>query len=189
MRPIPGYSNYMAGEDGLVYRLWHYKKRLETPVPLKAYRNPMGYMQCGAIADADCPPDIAKPRRFGRPVHQLICLAFHGIPPSPKHEVDHINRQRDDNRPENLRWVTRRENTRNANMRRGCGEKHPMAKITESTAREIRERRTRGELLRVIAADVGLSIATVGRIASGHIWKEGTENGAHSHGPHVLQTP
>lgn len=46
-------------------------------------------------------------------VHRLICEAFHGAPPAGKTEVDHINRVKDDNRPENLRWTNRRGNLRN----------------------------------------------------------------------------
>lgn len=45
-------------------------------------------------------------------VHVLVAQAF--IPnPDNKPEVDHINCVRDDNRVENLRWVTRSENARN----------------------------------------------------------------------------
>ena len=39
-------------------------------------------------------------------------MAFIGMPPEGK-ECDHINRVRDDNRLENLRWVTKIENERN----------------------------------------------------------------------------
>ena len=42
----------------------------------------------------------------------------------PTKELDHINRQRDDNRIENLREVTRQENTRN-NGGKGIFEYHP----------------------------------------------------------------
>lgn len=47
-------------------------------------------------------------------VHILVCTAFHGPRPSPRHQVDHINRDRWDNRPENLRWVTPHENYLNS---------------------------------------------------------------------------
>jgi hypothetical protein len=47
-------------------------------------------------------------------VHRLVCDAFHGAPPSPKHTVDHINHDRADNRPSNLEWVTQKENVRRA---------------------------------------------------------------------------
>ena len=45
-------------------------------------------------------------------IHRLVALTF--IPnPNNLKEVDHINRNRADNRVENLRWVTRSENQRN----------------------------------------------------------------------------
>lgn len=46
-------------------------------------------------------------------VHRLVALAF--LPnPDNKRYVDHINTVKDDNRVENLRWVTCRENLANA---------------------------------------------------------------------------
>ena len=45
--------------------------------------------------------------------HQIVCRAFHGLPPADKPEVDHINRIKDDNRLDNLRWASRKENTDN----------------------------------------------------------------------------
>ena len=45
-------------------------------------------------------------------VHRIVAETF--IPnPENKLEVDHINRIRNDNRVENLRWVTRLENAQN----------------------------------------------------------------------------
>ena len=46
-------------------------------------------------------------------LHRLLCGAFHGPPPTPEHEVDHRNRNRSDNRAENLRWATKAENCEN----------------------------------------------------------------------------
>jgi hypothetical protein len=43
-------------------------------------------------------------------VHSIIATAFHGVPPSKNHVVDHLDTNRQNNRPENLRWVTRLEN-------------------------------------------------------------------------------
>lgn len=48
--------------------------------------------------------------------HILVCTAFHGPRPTPKHQVDHINRDKWDNRPENLRWVTCHENHMNGKL-------------------------------------------------------------------------
>lgn len=44
------------------------------------------------------------------PVHRIVATAFHGTAPTEQHVVDHINTNKQDNRPENLRWVTRLEN-------------------------------------------------------------------------------
>lgn len=44
------------------------------------------------------------------PVHRIVATAFHGEPPTPQHVVDHIDTNKRNNRPENLRWVTRLEN-------------------------------------------------------------------------------
>lgn len=46
-------------------------------------------------------------------VHRLVCRAFHGESPEDKPFVDHKNRIESDNRPENLRWVTAKENNAN----------------------------------------------------------------------------
>lgn len=43
-------------------------------------------------------------------VHRVVATAFHGNPPTSEHVVDHIDTNRRNNRPENLRWLTRLEN-------------------------------------------------------------------------------
>ena len=44
-------------------------------------------------------------------IHRIVATAFHGDPPDPKYVVDHIDSNRKNNRPENLRWLTRLENS------------------------------------------------------------------------------
>jgi hypothetical protein len=44
-------------------------------------------------------------------VHRIVAVAFHGEPPSKEHVVDHIDTDRCNNRPENLQWLTKLENT------------------------------------------------------------------------------
>jgi hypothetical protein len=46
-------------------------------------------------------------------VHRIVATAFHGEQPSEKHVVDHIDTNRQNNRAENLRWVTRLDNVLN----------------------------------------------------------------------------
>lgn len=43
-------------------------------------------------------------------VHQIVCTAFHGQAPKPNMVVDHIDTNRCNNRPDNLRWLTKLEN-------------------------------------------------------------------------------
>ena len=43
-------------------------------------------------------------------VHRIVATAFHGEPPTKEHIVDHIDTNRHNNRPTNLRWVTKLEN-------------------------------------------------------------------------------
>lgn len=43
-------------------------------------------------------------------VHRIVATAFIGEPPNPEYVIDHIDTNRRNNRPENLRWLTRLEN-------------------------------------------------------------------------------
>jgi hypothetical protein len=43
-------------------------------------------------------------------IHRIVATAFHGDPPTKEHVVDHIDTNKRNNRPDNLRWVTRLEN-------------------------------------------------------------------------------
>ena len=53
-------------------------------------------------------------------IHQIVATAFHGEPPSSQYVVDHIDTNRRNNRPENLRWVTALENCNNPNTHKKC---------------------------------------------------------------------
>jgi len=90
---IHGFPNYLIYPDGRVFN----KKR---NMFLKPLDNGTGYKY------------ITLPDRKNHTIHRLV--AIHYIPnPDNKPEVDHINRKRDDNRFENLRWATRAENNKN----------------------------------------------------------------------------
>lgn len=46
----------------------------------------------------------------GVQVHRIVATAFHGVAPSSQHIVDHKDTNRQNNRPENLQWLTKLEN-------------------------------------------------------------------------------
>lgn len=70
--------------------------------------------------------------------HALVSDAFI-CPRPPGYEIDHVDGNRTNNRPENLRYLTHAENVRQSalNGRSMRGERHVSAVITEEQAREI----------------------------------------------------
>ena len=65
-------------------------------------------------------------------IHRLV--AIHHIPnPENKLYVDHINRIRNDNRVENLRWVTRLENAQNTGKYKNNTSGHKYINYDKST--------------------------------------------------------
>lgn len=121
--------------------------------------------------------------RFGRPqvclcnqgvrkvhfVHALVLTAFAGPPPSVRHEVNHKNGIKDDNRIENLEWVTRSENVLHSYriLGRGggrCyGESNGYAKLSETDVAAIRSASEQGIPVKEIARRFG--------IHRGHVWR------------------
>jgi len=95
---IQGYERYMIYEDGRVWSKWG-KGRFLKPTPV----NKKGYLGVCLCKDG---------KSITITIHRLIAL--HYIPnPENKPEVDHIDRDKQNNNIENLRWATRSENQRN----------------------------------------------------------------------------
>lgn len=69
--------------------------------------------------------DDAPAKQAPRKVHQLVCEAFHGPKPFPEAVVLHLDEDAHNNRPENLRWGTQKENL-NAPKLRASIRKRPM---------------------------------------------------------------
>ena len=91
-RPIPGFECYSASSDGQI--------RNKSGRVLKVRKDEGGYLQVKLSLDK---------KQINKLVHHLIAAAFlsneEGHP-----EINHINRVRNDNRVENLEWISKAGN-------------------------------------------------------------------------------
>jgi len=94
--PIANFPKYFISKDGKIYSV----KRNKI---LKPQTHKYGYLQFNLCKDG---------KSYYKKLHRLLAETF--IPnPENKPCVDHKNRIRNDNRLENLHWVTRKENNEN----------------------------------------------------------------------------
>lgn len=107
-------------------------------------------------------------------VHSLVALAFAGDKPSPKHEVNHKDGDRANNRADNLEWVTRSANQihRYRVLGHGApsGERSGKSKLDAAKVKEIRRRLSVGDTQLSIARDIGISKSAVMFINTGRTW-------------------
>ena len=98
-KDIKGYPGYQISNKG---RIWSTKSNQY----LKPYLNNSGYRMINIKA--------ANGKRKGELIHRLVAIHFVDNPEG-KTEVDHIDRDKENNDATNLRWATRNENNSNKN--------------------------------------------------------------------------
>lgn len=101
-------------------------------------------------------------------VHRLVCAAFHG--PNSSKMAAHNDGNPSNNRPENLRWATAKENASDMILHgtRLCGSRNPNARLGVRQISRIRSRSA--EPLSHLAADFGISSSQVLRVINGESW-------------------
>lgn len=111
-------------------------------------------------------------KRMNLFVHRLVAECF--IPnPENKPFVLHKDNNPENNHVSNLKWGTQSENIQQAydeNRISAKGEKNGQSKLTEVDVRIIREARTKGFRVRLIANYYGMSEGWIGRICNGYYW-------------------
>lgn len=100
-KEIPGFPFYYAGSDGEIYSNNFKWKREGDPLRKLCYgKQSNGYKM------------VNLPHQKGfrcQRIHVLICTAFHGNRPKGN-ECSHLDGNRQNNKPENLKWETPSEN-------------------------------------------------------------------------------
>jgi DNA-binding NtrC family response regulator len=72
-------------------------------------------------------------KKVTKSIHRLVCMAFHGMPPTPSRQTRHLDGNPENNVPSNLVWGTQEENwmDRKAHGHGIEGEKHHNAKLKD----------------------------------------------------------
>lgn len=167
-RVIEDYPQYEVSSYGNVRRVAPYKPRdpnkrhrkntKQLPYLLEPWTHSTGYLVVDLTGK--------KQER----VHRLVCRAFHGTPPSPKHEVAHNDGDRSNNHASNLRWDT---TSGNALDRWKHGTiKATGAKLTQETAKIVFDLHHLGWSYKAIASRVGVHSTTVSRLIKGESWRK-----------------
>lgn len=156
--PVPGLAGYFADHEGNIYstRRGTLKKLSPTLDPSSGYLRVLAY-------------EKGKPRR-NRYVHHLVALAFHGERP-PGLMVCHTpDPNKMNNRPENLRYQTHRQNIEDS-IRDGTLSR-PVRKLDYAKAEEIRALHETGMSLGEIARRFGVARQTAQKVVSFKTWRK-----------------
>jgi len=170
-REIEGHEGYRFGSDGSVGIRWGGARGRRAGV-LGAEWRPAKIHVCNGYLRL-CLRGAGIQR-----VNRLVCLAFHGEPPTPRHEAAHLNGDPADNSAANLAWETRKENETDKNRHgtRLRGERHKMAKLTEADVCGVRAApRFHGSGL-AHAKRLGVSPGAISDILAGKRWRMDNRN-------------
>ena len=174
-RPCPGFQRYEVSSLGRIRSIY-------LGAYLKKHVNKRG----GGCFTRLYPDEaiwtyLTKPRKdkHGRTIYRiryqksvrtarLIAIAFLGEPPTPKHQVDHIDCDKTNEAVTNLEWVTQSENIQRA-YHNGCHKDDNTANNFQTDARYVAiKAMVRSGVSQVkTAKHFGLNNSTVSKIMAG----------------------
>jgi hypothetical protein len=182
IRPVPFAPGYLASTDGHLFTT-----KWGTLRQLKPWVDRRGYLHVSLRVGGKTIKTLA---------HRAVAVTFLGPPPNERYEIRHLDGNPANNAVWNLAWGTHSENMRDV-LRHGRhitqrypermarGERHgsktkpermPRGQrvggsvLNEAQVREIRLQRARGEKLKTIARDFGISQMSVINVVRRKTW-------------------
>lgn len=165
-RPIPSFPGYEASSLGRIRSLDRTKTNRNGVV--RKYTGRVLRPHIGNKGYARVRPNNVDPTGIA----PLVCEAFHGLKPSPLHEVAHNDGTKDNDVPGNLRWATHAENMDDKIKHRTIcrGATHGRSKFTEASVLQVLDLRKAGLGWRTIGKMMGVSHTAVRDVCRGKNW-------------------
>lgn len=140
-RPVVGASKYLISSFGRI---------IGARGRLMKQTNQMDYKFVQVMGDSG--------KIIRKSVHSMVCEAFHGPRPG-NHVVGHLDGTRTNNRADNLRWITYKENAAQAKAHGAikCGEDHPSHLLNDDQFRAIMTRFFAGEDKAALTLEFGVN--------------------------------
>lgn len=103
-------------------------------------------------------------------VHRMVMDAFVGPCPEDM-TVDHIDRDRQNNALDNLRYATKAEQDENRDLSGISGENSRFSKLDWDKVKEIRRLYAHGKTIKNLSSEFGVGSDTIRRVVNNKTWK------------------
>jgi hypothetical protein len=146
-RPMVNFPGYFVSADGRVYSAPRFSANGRF---LAQITKTGGYLNVHPVHNQ---------KRMTVRIHRAVLMAFDREPINDKEEAAHLNGDRTDNRIENLKWCTPKENALHK-IEHGTqprGEQMYNAKLSDAEVAAVRARRSEGAKLLSLAHEYGVS--------------------------------
>ena len=164
-------GKYTVDHEGRIFDMDPRNCGRHAPRLVSVRRTPRGYCVCKLRVPGGTAVDAQ--------VHRVVMIAFHGLPPADRRDVNHRDGVKHNNRPANLEWCSQGQNVRHAWRTGLCSTRHlqgsnnPASVLSSRDVSEIRRRyrphsHTNGG--RQLAREFGINKTTVRKILNGTLW-------------------
>lgn len=176
-RPVRGFEAFYTVSSFGAIRSLRFKRLMCPHADVNGYRSVMlrGYD----------PRVKARLRRL----HHVVLEAFVGPCPAG-HQTAHLDGHPENNRLDNLAWVTPKENASHKKIHgtENDGSRNGWSKLTEADVIEIRRLRVEGVPRAVLCERFGLTPDHLGKIATGEQWKHVAGSSPRTGRPKLTET-